>query len=264
METARVYLVGAGPGDPGLLTVRAQTLIEQADVVVYDRLVGKAILDLIPQGTTRIAAGKACGKHSMSQQEINELLVSLARRGRQVVRLKGGDPFVFGRGGEEALHLSRHGIPFEVVPGVTAAVACTAYAGIPLTHRGLSRTVHLVTGHFRDDQPLELDWKSLADPESTLVVYMGLAHLEAFARGLLDAGLPASTPAAAIERGTTLDQRVVFASIETLAGKVRQEALSPPVLIVVGRTVGLAGELAWFSPESWNEAPHEAGHWHCS
>jgi len=250
MDIARVYLVGAGPGDPGLLTIRARMLIEQADVVVYDRLVGKGILDLIPQGTTRIAAGKACGKHSMTQQEINELLVSLAKRGRQVV--------------QEALYLSRHGIPFEVVPGITAAVACTAYAGIPLTHRGLSRTVHLVTGHFRDDQPLELDWKSLADPESTLVIYMGLAHLETFCRRLLDAGMPATTPAAAIERGTTLDQHVVFGTLDTLPEKVRLEALSPPVLIVVGRTVGLAGELGWFCPETWSEAPYEAGHWHCS
>ncbi|RMG30789.1 MAG: uroporphyrinogen-III C-methyltransferase [Gammaproteobacteria bacterium] len=252
--TGKVFLVGAGPGDPGLLTMRARERIEQADVVVYDRLVGEAILELIPQGTTRIAAGKACGKHSMRQEEINELLVSLAFRGRRVVRLKGGDPFVFGRGSEEALYLRRHGIPFEVVPGVTAALACTAYAGIPLTHRGLSRAVHLVTGHFRDDQPLRIDWQRLADPEATLVIYMGLGNLETLARGLIDAGLPAETPAAAIERGTTLDQQVVRAPLEQLPARVQAALLRPPVLVVIGRTVAFSERLDWFVPEAPPEA----------
>ena len=162
-----VYLVGAGPGDPGLLTVRALRLIEQADVVVYDRLVSAEILALIPPGVSRIAVGKAPGHHCVPQDQINDLLVGVACKRRRVVRLKGGDPFIFGRGSEEALHLKRHGIPFEVVPGVTSAAAASAYAGIPLTHRGLSRTVHLVTGHQRDDEPLDLPWKEMAGGAST-------------------------------------------------------------------------------------------------
>ncbi len=253
-RVAKVFLVGAGPGDPGLLTLRAHELLQQADVVVHDRLVGNQILDLIPAGTVRVCAGKARGDHRMTQNEINELLVSLATRGRTVVRLKGGDPFVFGRGSEEALYLKRHGIPFEVVPGVTAALACTAYAGIPLTHRGLSHGVHLVTGNLRDDRPLTLDWKQLADPDTTLAIYMGLGRIEQLTRELIDAGLPENTPAAAIERGTTLDQRVVTAPLSALPAQVREALLEAPVLVVVGRTVSLADQLAWFMPPEETDA----------
>jgi len=196
-----VYLVGAGPGDAGLLTVKALRLIEQADVVVYDRLVSPEVLALIPPGVTRIAVGKAPGHHCVPQAQINELLVSVACKGRRVVRLKGGDPFIFGRGSEEALHLKHQGIPFEIVPGVTSAAAASAYAGIPLTHRGLSRTVHLVTGHQRDDEPLDLPWDSLAAGDATLAVYMGLANLRTICDHLTAAGMDPATPAGPCDTG---------------------------------------------------------------
>jgi uroporphyrin-III C-methyltransferase/precorrin-2 dehydrogenase/sirohydrochlorin ferrochelatase/uroporphyrin-III C-methyltransferase len=176
-----VYIVGAGPGDPDLLTVKALRLIQQADVVVYDRLISQAILALIPAGSKRIFVGKETGKHHMGQDEINALLVKLAITGRSVVRLKGGDPFIFGRGSEEAMYLANHGVSFEVVPGITSASACTAYAGIPLTHRGVVSGVTFVTGHCRSDKPLDLNWEKLADPGSTLVIYMGLANLQQIA-----------------------------------------------------------------------------------
>lgn len=245
----KVYLVGAGPGDPDLVTVKALRLIQSADVVVYDRLVTQAILDLIPSGVSRINAGKAAGNHSMPQEEINELLVSLAQRRRSVVRLKGGDPFVFGRGSEEALHLRRNGIEFEVVPGITAAAACSAYAGVPLTHRGLSRGVRLVTGHFRNDEPIDLDWRALADPDATLVVYMGKSNLKRICKHLVAAGLDPATPAMAVQDGTTAWQRRVFGDLLTLAERVRSLRLESPLLIIVGRTVAMAGELDWFEPK---------------
>ncbi|MDD3518193.1 MAG: uroporphyrinogen-III C-methyltransferase [Chromatiales bacterium] len=245
-EFGKVHLVGAGPGDPELLTIKALRLLERADVVVYDRLVSDAVLDLIPGGVTRIDVGKASGRHGMPQRQINELLVSLARKRRQVVRLKGGDPFIFGRGSEEALHLRRHGIPFEVVPGITAATACSAYAGVPLTHRGMSRGVRLVTGHFRDDEPIDLDWRALADPEATLVVYMGLSNLARITTGLLDAGMAPDTPAMAVQDGTMSAQRRVFADLRHLPQRVQEAGLGAPLLIIIGRTVALAGELDWY------------------
>jgi uroporphyrin-III C-methyltransferase/precorrin-2 dehydrogenase/sirohydrochlorin ferrochelatase/uroporphyrin-III C-methyltransferase len=243
---AKVYLVGAGPGDPDLLTVKALSLICAADVVVYDRLVSPEILALIPPGVARIAVGKLPGHHCVPQREINGLLVGLAARKRVVVRLKGGDPFVFGRGSEEALELTRHGIPYEVVPGVTAASAVSAYAGVPLTHRGISRAVHLVTGHLRDDEPLDLDWRRLADPNATLVVYMGLTSLETITARLMEAGLASTTPAAAVQEGCTPRQRTVRATLETLAPAVRTARLQSPVAVIIGRTVDLADQLAWF------------------
>ena len=250
-HTGKVYLVGAGPGDPGLLTLRAHELLQSADVVVYDRLVSPAILALIPDGVTRLSVGKASGSHSMPQDEINALLVSLcvadSDRPRQVVRLKGGDPFVFGRGSEEALHLRAHGVEFEVVPGVTAAIACSAYAGIPLTHRGLSHGVRLVTGHFLENKRLKLDWRSLADPDSTLVVYMGLASLDRICTALVNQGMDPATPAVAIQDGTTDRQRRVFGDLTTLASRVRSSRLAAPVMVVIGRTVALAGRLDWFA-----------------
>jgi uroporphyrin-III C-methyltransferase/precorrin-2 dehydrogenase/sirohydrochlorin ferrochelatase/uroporphyrin-III C-methyltransferase len=247
-RTCKVYLVGAGPGDPDLLTVKALRLLQESDVVVYDRLVSQGILDLIPSGVSRISVGKAAGNHSMPQDEINELLASLARRGRKVVRLKGGDPFIFGRGSEEALHLRRQGIGFEVVPGISAAVACSAYAGVPLTHRGASRGVRLVTGHFRDDRPIDLDWRALADPDATLVIYMGKSSLKRIFSKLVGAGMDPATPALAIQDGTTASQRRVFGDLLTLPTRVRQMRLESPLLIIVGRTVTLAGELDWFHP----------------
>jgi uroporphyrin-III C-methyltransferase/precorrin-2 dehydrogenase/sirohydrochlorin ferrochelatase/uroporphyrin-III C-methyltransferase len=250
-HTGKVYLVGAGPGDPGLLTLRAYELLQSADAVVYDRLVSPAILKLIPEGVTRLPVGKASGVHSVPQEEINALLVSLcvadADRARRIVRLKGGDPFVFGRGSEEALHLRAHGIAFEVVPGVTAATACSAYAGIPLTHRGMSHGVRLVTGHFLENKRLKLDWRALADPDSTLVVYMGLASLDRICSALINQGMDPATPAVAIQEGTTSRQRRVFGDLHTLAWRVRSSRLASPVMVIVGRTVALAGSLDWFA-----------------
>jgi uroporphyrin-III C-methyltransferase/precorrin-2 dehydrogenase/sirohydrochlorin ferrochelatase/uroporphyrin-III C-methyltransferase len=240
---ACVYLVGAGPGDPDLLTVKALRVLKEADVVVFDRLVAPEILDLVPRGAARIYAGKAQGRHVLPQEEINDLLVRLARSHRRVVRLKGGDPYIFGRGSEEALHLAAHGIPFEVVPGVTAAAGCAAGIGVPLTHRGLATGVRFETGHCRGDEPLDLDWASMADPETTLVFYMALANLPQISRELVAAGLPADTPAAAISNGTTPQQQVCFAPLAELADRVRAAALPTPVIILVGRVVELAEKL---------------------
>jgi len=243
-----VYLVGAGPGDPDLLTVKALRLFGEADALVYDRLVSDEILALVPDGVSRIFVGKEPGCHHVPQHEINDMLVRLAHAGHRVVRLKGGDPLVFGRGGEEALHLARHGVRFEVVPGVTAAVACAAYAGIPVTHRGLARGVQLITGHCRADAPLDLDWRTLADPQVTLVVYMGLSQLAAIRDGLLGAGRSADTPVALIERGTTPRQRQVITTIGTLVGDMQRARLASPVLVIVGEVVRLAAELDWYQP----------------
>lgn len=236
----RTYLVGAGPGDPDLLTVKAAQLIQKADAVVFDRLVSPDILALIPAGTMRIDVGKQPAKHPVPQHEINELLVRLARSGRTVVRLKGGDPFTFGRGSEEAAYLSRHGIPFEVVPGVTSASGCAARTGVPLTHRGLASGVRYVTGHCRDDADLDLNWSSLADPDTTLVVYMGMAHIAHVARELIAAGLPADTPVAAIANGTTPREARLFATLATIGAEARRLAGLGPVLFIVGRVVTLA------------------------
>lgn len=232
-----VCLVGAGPGDPDLLTVKAVKRLSEADVVVYDRLVAPDILDLVPAGASRIYAGKAPNRHPLPQNEINALLVKLARTGRKVVRLKGGDPFVFGRGSEEAEFLARNGIDFEVVPGITAASGCATAAGIPLTHRGLASGVRFITGHCREGTDLDLDWGSVADPATTLVIYMGLAHLEQIGCELVAAGLSSDTPAAAISNGARPDQRVVRAGLAELPTRVAEERLSSPVLVIIGRVV---------------------------
>lgn len=237
-----VHLVGAGPGDPDLLTVKALRLIQSADVVVYDRLVGDGILDLIPAGTTRISVGKEKGRHLLPQEQINDLLVSLARPGRRVVRLKGGDPYVFGRGGEEALYLAGYGIATEVVPGITAAAGCAAASGIPLTHREVARSVRLVTGHLRDDQTLDLNWERLADPSCTLVVYMGVGTAGPMADGLIAAGLDPATPVAVVEKGTTAAQRVLRGTLGALEADVVRWQVEPPALLIIGRVVALAAE----------------------
>jgi uroporphyrin-III C-methyltransferase/precorrin-2 dehydrogenase/sirohydrochlorin ferrochelatase/uroporphyrin-III C-methyltransferase len=240
---AKVFIIGAGPGDPDLLTMKAHRLLQRADVVVYDRLVSSDVLDLVPTGATRIFAGKAAGRHTMPQGEINELLLSLAQSGRRVVRLKGGDPFVFGRGSEEALHLARHGVPFEIVPGITAAAGCAAYAGIPLTHRDIAKGVQFITGHDRNGKELDVDWQSLADPETTLVIYMGLGNAPRISRELIAAGLPGTTPAAAIENGTTPEQRVRLTTLADLPEAVAD--LTAPTLLIVGEVVDLAKDLGW-------------------
>ncbi|HHH43451.1 MAG TPA: uroporphyrinogen-III C-methyltransferase [Gammaproteobacteria bacterium] len=244
----KIYLVGAGPGDPDLLTVKALRLLQNADTLVYDRLVSREILALVPARVARVYVGKATGQHTLSQQEINALLVDLGRKHQCVVRLKGGDPFIFGRGGEEALALAHNDIPFEVVPGITAAQACAAYAGIPLTHRGLARGVQFVTGHRKDNEELVLDPAALSDPEQTLVVYMGLTQLPLIVRDLLNAGRSADTPAAVIERGTTSRQRNVITTVGGLQQAVEQHAIASPAMLIVGRVVALAEELDWFEP----------------
>lgn len=241
-----VYVVGAGPGDPDLLTVKAARLLQQAEVVVFDRLVSPEILNLVPIGTTRIYAGKGPNKHHLQQEQINALLAGLARSGRTVVRIKGGDPYIFGRGSEETKYLAYHHIPFEVVPGITAASGGSAYAGIPLTHRGLATSVRYLTGHLRDGMDLELNWQSLIDLNTTLVVYMGLTNFERIAAKLINHGLDAFTPAAAIQNATTPRQQKVVGNLKNLAAKVREAGLSAPVIFIIGRVVSLASTLNWF------------------
>lgn len=246
MSAASVYLVGAGPGDPELLTVKARRLLGEAEVVVYDRLVSPEIMALVAPGTARISVGKQPGNHPIPQEEINRLLVALARSGRRVVRLKGGDPYTFGRGSEEAAVLAAEGIRFEVVPGITSASGCAAAVGVPLTHRGLASGVRYVTGHCRGDQELELDWPGLADPDTTLVLYMASAHICQIAVRLINEGLPESTPAAAIANGTRPNQRVVVSTLGEIAAAAA--ALEGPVLFVIGKVVALADVLAATGP----------------
>ncbi len=245
---AKIYLVGAGPGDPDLLTVKALRLLQTADTVVYDRLVSAEILELIPQTVSRIFVGKTTNRHTLNQQEINALLVDLARKRPSVVRLKGGDPFIFGRGGEEALALARHNIPFEVVPGITAAQACAAYAGIPLTHRGLARGVQFITGHRKNNEALVIDPADVADADQTLVVYMGLANLPQIVKDLVAAGRAADTPAAIVERGTTSRQRNIITRLDCLQKAVEQNAVQSPAMLIIGPVVSLAEQLDWFIP----------------
>lgn len=244
-KKATVYLVGAGPGDPDLLTVKALKALQMADVVVYDRLVSPEILDMITPGVVRIFVGKAASNHHMPQDEINDLLVKLADSNHTVVRLKGGDPFIFGRGSEEAEHLSRHGVPFVVVPGVTAASGISAALGLPLTHRGLSTGVRFVTGHAKADEELDLNWKSLADEQTTLVFYMGLSSLSEISKNLMAQGLSANTPAAAISKGTVDGQRQCISTLAELPLMVDDLDLPSPVLLIVGKVVNLAHILNW-------------------
>lgn len=240
-----VVLVGAGPGDPELLTLRAARLLAQADVVVHDHLVGEGVLELIGAQAERIYVGKERARHSLPQDEINALLVRLAREGRRVVRLKGGDPFVFGRGGEELQVLASEGVPFEVVPGITAACGVASYAGIPLTHRDFAHSCTFVTGHLKDGS-CNLDWAALARPGQTVVIYMGLSGLAEICARLVAHGLPADWPAAVVSDGTQASQRVVCASLSTLADAVTREGLTSPCLTIVGEVVRLRDELAWF------------------
>ncbi|MCK0714503.1 uroporphyrinogen-III C-methyltransferase [Chromohalobacter sarecensis] len=259
-----VALVGAGPGDPELLTLKALRLLQQADMVLHDRLVSDEIMALANPEARRLYVGKARSSHSVPQEGINQALVDWARAGHRVVRLKGGDPFIFGRGGEELETLAQAGIAFEVVPGITAASGCAAYAGIPLTHRDHAQSVRFVTGHLKNGG-CDLEWPTLARPGQTLVFYMGLGSLASIRHELQAHGLPGQTPLALIEQGTTARQRVHVGTLETLpeamqaaidAGDIR-----PPTLIVVGDVVSLHGTLDWFSPDAatsqgWQDGKH--------
>jgi uroporphyrin-III C-methyltransferase len=239
-RTGFVRLVGAGPGDPDLLTIKAARAIADADVVVFDRLVSGAILNLVPQGVRRIDVGKSAGRHPVPQEAINELLIGLAQAGHRVVRLKGGDPFLFGRGGEEALALRAAGIPIEVIPGISSAQGCAAALGVPLTHRALASGVRFVTGHARAGADLTLDWDGLADPDTTLVIYMGLAGIADIAKRLIAAGRGPDTPVLAVSRGTLPDQRVVATSLARLATRADRLCLESPTLFIVGEVARLA------------------------
>lgn len=248
-----VYLVGAGPGDPDLLTVRALSLMQKADVVVYDRLVDPAILDLTRRGAERIYVGKRRSDHTLPQEAISELLVRLASQGMRVLRLKGGDPFVFGRGGEEIETLAERGIPFQVCPGITAAAGCSAYSGIPLTHRDHAQACVFVTAQGKNGA-VDLDWDVLLQPRQTVAIYMGLTRLDELMREFMARGAASNTPAAVVENGTRRGQRVVTGTLSTLAAKVHKAGLRGPTIIIVGSVVALRDKLNWYSPESSDTA----------
>jgi uroporphyrin-III C-methyltransferase/precorrin-2 dehydrogenase/sirohydrochlorin ferrochelatase len=251
-----VYLVGAGPGNPDLLTFRALRLMQQADVVVYDRLVSPPILDMCRRDADRFYVGKERDKHAVPQEEINMVLVRLAKEGKRVLRLKGGDPFIFGRGGEEIETLREHGVPFQVVPAVTAAAGVASYAGIPLTHRDHAQALVLVTGHLKDGS-MDLDWDMLCRPRQTIVIYMGLKGLVTLCDEMKKHGMPGSTPAAIVQQGTTLNQKTVTGTLDTLPALAAQAELKPPTLIIVGSVVSLHDKLNWFHPD-----PAADDHWH--
>jgi uroporphyrinogen III methyltransferase/synthase len=255
VETGKVFLVGAGPGDPGLLTMRGAEALRLADVVVYDRLVSGEILDLVPEWAERVYAGKAPGQAAIEQGSINDLLVRRAREGRQVVRLKGGDPFVFGRGGEEALACARAGVAFEIVPGVTSAVAAPAFAGIPLTHRGIAASVAIVTASGSGGRSIELG--RVATAADTLVVLMAAGRLAEVCGSLIEAGRPATEPAAIIQWATTSKQRTVTSTLADLPGLAEQAGVKAPATLVVGRVVDLSAVIGWFEGDDCNESSWE-------
>jgi len=244
-DRGEVYLVGAGPGDPDLLTFRALRLLQQADVIVYDRLVSEEILDMARRDADLVYVGKERDKHTLPQEDINLLLARVAKKGKRVLRLKGGDPFIFGRGGEEIETLMQEGVNFQIVPGITAAAGAASYAGIPLTHRDYAQSVTFVTGHLKDGT-MNLNWPALAQPHQTLVVYMGLLGVKTLCTKLMEHGLSADTPMALVQKATTREQKVVIGSLGTMPGLVDKTTIKPPTLIIVGDVVSLHKKLAWF------------------
>ena len=245
VRSGHVALVGAGPGDPGLLTLRALRVLNEADVILHDRLVSAEVLELARRDAQRIEVGKQAGNHHTTQEQIHALMLEHARAGRRVVRLKGGDPFIFGRGGEELAFLQDHGISFEVVPGVTAALACAAYSGVPLTHRDHAHSVQFVTAHCKESLDT-LDWNALAAPRQTLAIYMGVAQLDGFRDRLIAAGCASATPAVIIENGTRPEQRVIMTTLDALPHAAVAHAVRSPALLIVGEVAALAQTLAWF------------------
>lgn len=243
-KMGKVWLVGAGPSDIGLLTLKGLRVLEQAQAVVYDQLVGLEILLRIPAGAEAIDVGKQAGNHKKTQEEINRILLEKALEGKRVVRLKGGDPFLFGRGGEELELLRAHGVPFEIVPGVTSTLAVPAYNGIPVTHREFASSVHIITGHRKEGETLDIDFQSLTKGGGTLVFLMGVRSLPEIVRGLLDAGMPADTPAAVLERGTSAGQRRVVAALGELEDEAGKQGIGTPTIIVVGEVCKLAEAFA--------------------
>jgi uroporphyrin-III C-methyltransferase/precorrin-2 dehydrogenase/sirohydrochlorin ferrochelatase len=249
VSEGEVYLVGAGPGDPDLLTFRALRLMQQADVVVYDRLVSPEILELVRRDSQQIYVGKQRNNHTIPQASINELLATLAKQGKRVVRLKGGDPFIFGRGGEEIETLMAQGIRFQVVPGITAASGCSTYAGIPLTHRDHAQSCTFVTGHLKDGS-IDLNWQQLSAPNQTIVIYMGLMGLEKICEQLIKHGCPNHHPIALVQQGTTAYQQVIIGTLANLPQLIAKKEIRPPTLIIIGSVVNLHQKLAWFNPST--------------
>ncbi|PSF11320.1 uroporphyrinogen-III C-methyltransferase [Marinobacter shengliensis] len=243
-SAGEVALVGAGPGDPELLTLKAWRLIQSADVILYDRLVSPEIISLIPENVEMVHVGKQRSNHTLPQDQINQRLVELAREGHKVVRLKGGDPFIFGRGGEEIETLAAAGVRFQVVPGITAASGCAAYAGIPLTHRDHAQSVRFITGHLKNDT-CDLPWSDFVQNNQTLVFYMGLVGLPIICRELIGHGMTPDMPVALVSKGTTADQKVVVGTLSDIVGKVENSGVQAPTLVIIGQVVGLRSRLDW-------------------
>jgi uroporphyrin-III C-methyltransferase len=254
-EKGKVYLVGAGPGDPELITIKAVKYLEQADVIIYDRLVNPVLLNYARPESELIYCGKEPGNHCVSQDNINQLLVDKAMEGKTVVRLKGGDPFIFGRGGEEAEVLVSYGIEFEIVPGITSGIAAPAYAGIPVTHQELSQSFAVVTGHCLNGKPKSIRWDSLVNGVDTLAIYMGIKHLPYICKQLESCGKGPYTPVAVIEQGTTENQRTVIGTLETIVRLVNRHQITNPAMIVIGEVVKLSEKLSWFSEKLKEEVP---------
>lgn len=244
--TGKVFIVGAGPGDPKLITLKAVEAIKSADVVLYDRLVSKKIISMIPKNTEKVYVGRDVGDDYKHQDTTNDLMVKYAIKNKDVVRLKGGDPFIFGRGGEEAEFLREHKIKYEIIPGITSGIGSAEYSGIPLTHRDLASSVAFVTGHEDAKKTKEtVNWKKLAKAVDTIVIMMGLSRLEIISKKLISGGLDKNTPVAVIQNGTTDAHRMIKGTLSNISKKVRQEKIKPPSIIVIGKVVGLSDKIGW-------------------